>query len=180
MRGGAGVAPEWPKEWRRTPHGGRRSWSMAQRARSNERDAGDSSSAAGNAASEAETRRRRSVLLTGVLLGIGIIGFLDEAILHQLLQWHTFYWGTDLHGRVLSDGLFHVFSTVLLLWGAYRLWRTPRDWMQSRRGALLAAILIGAGCFNRYYGLIYHLAFPFHLFHYHVCPVFNPNYSTLN
>ncbi len=149
---------------------------MAQRAR-NERDAGDSSSAAGNAASEPETRRRRSVLLTGVLLGIGIIGFLDESILHQLLQWHTFYWGTDQHGRVLSDGLFHVFSTLLLLWGAYRLWRSPRDWMQSRRGALLAAMLIGAGAFNVYDALIDHLVFHFHLVNERVCPVINANNS---
>src|SRR5260370_17082173 len=159
--------------------GGRRNWSMAEHAR-NERDVGDTSSAAGNAASEPETRRRRSVLLTGVLLGIGIIGFLDEAILHQLLQWHTFYWGTDLHGRVLSDGLFHVVSTVLLLWGAYRLWRTPRDWMQSRRGALLAAILIGAGGFNVYDGLIDHLVFHFHLVNEQVCPVVNANNSIVN
>jgi uncharacterized membrane protein len=149
---------------------------MAQHAR-NERDMGDTSSAAGNAASEPETRRRRSVLLTGVLLGIGIIGFLDEAILHQLLQWHTFYWGTDQHGRLLSDGFFHVFSTVLLLWGAYRLWRTPRDWMQSSGAALVAAILIGAGGFNVYDGLIDHLAFHFHLVNEQVCPVVNADNS---
>src|SRR5258708_12272568 len=92
--------------------GGRRNWSMAQRAR-NERDAGDSSSAAGNAASEPETRRRRSVLLTGVLLGIGIIGFLDESILHRLRQWHTFYWGTDHHAPLLSAAPFPAFTPLL-------------------------------------------------------------------
>jgi uncharacterized membrane protein len=149
---------------------------MAQSAR-NERDMGDTSGAAGNATSEMETRRRRSVLLTGVLLGIGIASFLDEAILHQLLQWHTFYWATDQHGRILSDGLFHVFSTVLLLWGAYRLWRTPRDWMQSSRAALVAAVLIGFGGFQTYDGLIDHLAFHFHVVNEQVCPVVNANNS---
>jgi uncharacterized membrane protein len=152
---------------------------MAQRAR-NDRDAENPSSAAGHAASELETQRRRSVLLTGVLLGIGIASFLDEAILHQVLQWHTFYWATDQHGRILSDGLFHVFSTVLLLWGAYRLWRTPRDWMQSRRGALLAAILIGAGGFNVYDGLFDHLVFHVHLVNEQVCPVVNANNAIVN
>jgi len=34
--------------------------------------------------------RRGSPLFTGVLIGIGIIGFLDEAIFHQILQWHNF------------------------------------------------------------------------------------------
>jgi uncharacterized membrane protein len=149
---------------------------MAQRAR-NERDGGDTPGAAGNAASEPETRRRRSVLLTGVLLGIGIASFLDETILHQLLQWHTFYWDTDQRGRILSDGIFHVFSTSLLLWGAYRLWRTPRDWMQSHRGALLAAILIGLGGFQIYDGLFDHLVFHVHLVNEQVCPVVNANNS---
>lgn len=59
--------------------------------------------------------RPSSALFTGVLLGVGIIGFADEALLHQILQWHAFYWGTDQHARILSDGLFHVGSTALLI-----------------------------------------------------------------
>ncbi len=31
-------------------------------------------------------KQARSVLFTGVLIGIGIAGFLDETIFHQLLQ----------------------------------------------------------------------------------------------
>jgi uncharacterized membrane protein len=57
----------------------------------------------------------RSVLFTDILTGIGIAGFLDETIFHQLLQWHTFYWATNEYGRILSDGLFHLCSTLLLL-----------------------------------------------------------------
>jgi len=111
-------------------------------------------------------RRRGSPLLTGVLLGIGIIGFLDEAVFHQLLQWHAFYWATDSHGRILSDGLFHVFSTLVLLGGTFRLWfGTPPD---PRR--LLAAILIGAGGFNAYDGIVQHVIFHFHLVNERVCP----------
>ncbi len=42
---------------------------------------------------EPQTSRRltRSVLFTGILIGIGIAGFLDETLFHQLLQWHAFY-----------------------------------------------------------------------------------------
>src|SRR5690349_11171525 len=68
------------------------------------------------------------------------MAFLDETILHQLLQWHTFYWNTDQHGRILSDGLFHSFSTLLLLWGAFRLWRRQRSWAQPYRSAIVAAV----------------------------------------
>jgi uncharacterized membrane protein len=73
-------------------------------------------------ASQSGYKQARSVLFTGILIGIGIAGFLDETIFHQLLQWHTFYWATDEHGRILSDGLFHLFSTLLLLWGLFRVW----------------------------------------------------------
>lgn len=127
-----------------------------------------------------DIRRRHSVLLTGFLLGVGIIGFLDEAVFHQILQWHTFYWGTDEHGRILSDGLFHTGSTLVLLWGAYRLWRTPRDWMRTSRDALIAAILIGAGAFNAYDGIVQHVIFHLHLVNEHVCPVVNANNSVVS
>lgn len=126
---------------------------------------------------DADRRRRRSVLLTGVALGIGIIGSLDEAILHQLLQWHTFYWGTDEAGRILSDGIFHVFSTVVLLWGVYRLWQTPRDWMRSGGQALVAAMLIGGGGFNVFDGIVDHLVLHVHLVNERVCSVVDANNS---
>ncbi len=110
--------------------------------------------------------RRGSPLFTGILIGIGIVGFLDEAIFHQLLQWHNFYWNTDQHGRILSDGLFHVLSTLLLIWGTLRLWfgtiPTP--------GLFLAGILIGAGGFNAYDGIVQHLLLHLHLVNEKVCP----------
>ena len=110
------------------------------------------------------------MLLTGVLLGIGSIGAIDEAVFHQLLQWHTLYWGTDAHGRILSDGLFHLASAAVLVWGALRVWQTPQDWLRGRREALLAAVLIGAGGFNLYDGLVQHLLLHLHLVNEFVCP----------
>jgi uncharacterized membrane protein len=114
--------------------------------------------------------RQPSVLLTGLLLGIGITGAIDEAVFHQVLQWHTLYWGTDAHGRVVSDGLFHLVSTGVLVWGALRVWQMPEDWRHSRRQALLAAILMGAGGFNLYDGLVQHLLLHLHLVNEFVCP----------
>jgi uncharacterized membrane protein len=112
---------------------------------------------------------RRSALFTGIVLGIGIMAFLDETILHQLLQWHTFYWNTDQHGRILSDGLFHALSTLLLLWGALRLWRGRDVWASPYRNAIVAAILIGAGAFNLYDGIVQHAILHFHLVNELVC-----------
>jgi uncharacterized membrane protein len=104
-----------------------------------------------------------------MLLGIGIAAFLDETLLHQLLQWHTFYWNTDQHGRILSDGLFHAFSTLLLLWGAFRLWQGRENWTLPFRPAIIAAILIGAGTFNLYDGVIQHVILHLHIVNELVC-----------
>ena len=111
----------------------------------------------------------RSAFWTGILLGIGIAAFLDETLLHQLLQWHTFYWNTDQHGRLLSDGLFHAFSTLLLLWGAFRLWRNRESWSLPFRPAIVAAIIIGAGGFNLYDGVIQHAILHLHIVNELVC-----------
>ena len=121
--------------------------------------------------------RRRSVLLTGITLGIGIIGFVDEALLHQVLQWHTFYWGTDERGRILSDGVFHIFSTLVLLWGVYRLWQAPRHGLRHSGHELIAAMLIGAGGFNTFDGLVDHLVLHVHLVNERVCSVVDANNS---
>ena len=112
----------------------------------------------------------RSVLVTGAMLGVGIAGFVDEALFHQLLQWHSFYWSTDEHGRVFSDGLFHVGSTLLLLWGAARLWRASATSSPVRSRGIIAGLLIGAGAFNTYDGLVQHLILHLHLVNEHVCP----------
>jgi uncharacterized membrane protein len=111
----------------------------------------------------------RSALLTGILLGIGIVGFIDETVFHQLLQWHNFYWNTDQFGRILSDGLFHIFSTLLLLWGTIRLWRSSLSWTAFNRKIIVAGILMGAGGFNFYDGIVQHAILHLHLVNEHVC-----------
>lgn len=120
-------------------------------------------------------------LITGILLGIGIAGFIDEFVFHQLLQWHNFYWATDQRGRILSDGLFHVGSTLVLLWGALRLWRDRESSAPGHVRAILGGILIGAGTFNVYDGVVQHVILHLHLVNEHVCPApMNPNNSILS
>ncbi|GLV56777.1 hypothetical protein KDH_36160 [Dictyobacter sp. S3.2.2.5] len=116
-------------------------------------------------------RTIRSAFWTGVLLGIGIAAFLDETIFHQLLQWHTLYWYTTPQGRLLSDGIFHIFSTLLLLWGALRLWKGRDNWNPLQRNAILAALLIGLGGFNLYDGIVQHVILRLHIVNEHVCSV---------
>jgi uncharacterized membrane protein len=110
-----------------------------------------------------------SAILTGLLLGVGIAGFIDETIFHQLLQWHNFYWGTTQFWRIFSDGVFHLVTTLLLLWGTFRLWRDPYSTDSIRSKAVLGGLLVGLGGFNTYDGVVQHVILHFHLVNEYVC-----------
>jgi uncharacterized membrane protein len=60
------------------------------------------------------------------LFGIGVTGTLDEVVLHQLLHWHHFYDRSTSAAGLVSDGLFHLFSTAMLLVGGRALLEARR------------------------------------------------------
>ena len=96
-----------------------------------------------------------SLFWPGVLIGIGLAGTLDEVVLHQLLAWHHFYDRSTPTAGLVSDGLFHLFSTAVLVIGVIQLVERRRASPDPPRLAL-AGILIGAGGFNLYDGTIQH------------------------
>jgi uncharacterized membrane protein len=97
----------------------------------------------------------RSLLWPAVLVGIGAAGSLDEIVLHQLLRWHHVYDRGSQAAGLIADGIFHLGSTATLGIGLVLLmkrWRTgPGPLRQSAAG-----ILLGAGGFNLYDGIIQH------------------------
>ena len=99
--------------------------------------------------------RGQGLLWPGVLTGIGLAGTLDEVVLHQLLGWHHFYDRSTPTVGLVSDGLFHLFSTALLVIGVIQLVERRRTSPDPPRLAL-AGILLGAGGFNLYDGTIQH------------------------
>jgi uncharacterized membrane protein len=96
-----------------------------------------------------------SLFWPGVLVGVGIAGTLDEVILHQLLGWHHFYDRSTVTVGLVSDGLFHLLSTAVLVLGAILLVERRHTSPDPPRLAL-AGIFLGAGCFNLYDGTIQH------------------------
>lgn len=112
---------------------------------------------------EDDTPSRRSLLRIGVLLGMGVIGTLDEVVLHQLLQWHNFYMHSTSYWRIVSDGIFHLVSSALLMLGALLLWARGYQLRAPGEGrVLLAGLLLGMGCFNLYDGIIQHKILQLH------------------
>jgi uncharacterized membrane protein len=111
------------------------------------------------------------LVTSGVLLGIGLVGTLDEVVFHQLLDWHHFYElttdGAPLDARtrtvgLVSDGLFHALSTGVLVLGLLRLARSGLPGRAADRTRLLGGLLVGFGGFNLYDGLVQHKLLDLH------------------
>lgn len=102
----------------------------------------------------------------GIMYGIGLGGFVDGIVLHQLLQWHHMLSATDayppttlagLEVNTLADGFFHVASWLFVV-GASIV--TLAQWRQGRLAPSwrlhLGAVLVGWGLFNLVEGLVDH------------------------
>jgi uncharacterized membrane protein len=106
----------------------------------------------------------RSLIVAGVVTGIGFGGFFDGIVFHQILQWHhmlsTVYPANsipNLELNTLWDGLFHTFTYIVLAIGFALLWRAARIVNSQGWGRpLFGAILVGSGLFNLIEGLINH------------------------
>jgi uncharacterized membrane protein len=118
--------------------------------------------------------QRASLRGPGILLGVGLGGFVDGIALHQLLQWHHLlsstdtdniglpYYPTDtvagLRINTVWDGAFHVVTWLSVLaglaWLYYRVTATRRQVWTSR--ALWGWVLVGWGLFNLVEGLVDH------------------------
>jgi uncharacterized membrane protein len=109
-------------------------------------------------------RQRPFPLAPGVVLGIGLGGFVDGIVLHQVLQWHHMLTSagyppdsvSNLNVNTLFDGLFHAatwIATAIGLVMLHRAVRRRRAWSGRR---LLGGMAIGWGGFNLVEGIIDH------------------------
>jgi uncharacterized membrane protein len=103
--------------------------------------------------------------LAGIFLGLGLGGFFDGIILHQVLQWHHMLTSAgyppdnvrNLQVNTLWDGLFHLATYIFVAIGLGLLWRAAHRLHVSWSGKMLiGAILMGFGIFNLVEGLVDH------------------------
>ena len=101
----------------------------------------------------------------GILFGLGLGGFFDGIILHQVLQWHHMLTSAgyppdsveNLHVNMRWDGLFHITTYVFVVLGLVQLWRAAHKPHVRWSGKLLAGtVLMGFGIFNLVEGIIDH------------------------
>ncbi|WP_104991322.1 DUF2243 domain-containing protein [Deinococcus sp. NW-56] len=112
----------------------------------------------------------RPWLWGGVLLGLGLGGFFDGIVLHQILQWHHLlsevYLPTTLENlkiNTVADGFFHAATWVFTLIGLLLLWQGTRgQHVTWRTSALIGALLFGWGLFNVVEGLVNHQLLQIH------------------
>ena len=103
------------------------------------------------------------------MLGLGLGGFVDGILFHQLLQWHHMVTSagfpatslSNLEFNTLLDGLFHAGTWVLTLGGLFLVW------IGAQRGRwgfrpLIGALLMGFGVFNLFEGTLNHLVLRIH------------------
>jgi len=106
-------------------------------------------------------------------MGLGLGGFIDGIVLHQILQWHQMLNGeaggepastvAGLEANTLADGFFHLVSWLLVTVASLM---TVKAWKCGRLAppwrAHLGLMLAGWGAFNLVEGLIDHQVLGLH------------------
>jgi uncharacterized membrane protein len=122
---------------------------------------------------------------SGFLLGVGLGGFVDGILLHQIVHWHNMGSAVlppttleAIQQNMRWDGFFHAGVWLLTLIGLYWLLA------DARRGRLLpdlkaftGLLILGWGVFNLVEGTIDHLILGIH--HVRDLPVYVPMYDRL-
>jgi uncharacterized membrane protein len=129
-------------------------------------------------------RNEKSPSRSGILLGIGLGGFVDGILLHQILQWHNMLSHVlppvsmeNMKTNMVADGLFHAFVWLITLAGILLLRRAADQPAKKRVPSFLpftGQLIFGWGLFNLIEGMVDHQILGIH----YVREV--PNYTVYN
>jgi uncharacterized membrane protein len=113
---------------------------------------------------------RRPLIAAGTLMGIGMGGFIDGILFHQILQLHSMLSAklpqdniVNVKTSMVWDGLFHILTwttvaiAIKLLWDAAKEKDVPWSGM-----TLWGALFLGWGIFNLVEGVIDHFILGLH------------------
>ncbi|MBV9508087.1 MAG: DUF2243 domain-containing protein [Acidobacteriia bacterium] len=106
----------------------------------------------------------RPLLAAGTILGIGMGGFVDGILFHQILQIHNMLSNVIVRNSLLNeeinmfwDGLFHAFTWLVTALAVWMLWHAAKRHDRPLLGRpYFGAALAGWGLFNVVEGVIDH------------------------
>jgi uncharacterized membrane protein len=121
----------------------------------------------------------------GIVLGLGLGGFVDGIVLHQIVQWHNMGSAVlpptsmeAMKRNMAWDGLFHAAVWLLTLAGVHLLLRDARRGRPlPGHAAFSGQLLLGWGIFNLLEGIIDHHLLALH--HVRDMPAHVPLYDWL-
>lgn len=129
----------------------------------------------------------REVVGWGATTGFGLGGMIDVVLFHLVLQHHHLLSGYidprsdgGLRANILYDGLFVLLMLGIMFVGLGMLWRRVNGGNARVSNKILGgAILVGAGVFNVFDGIITHYVFGFHDV-VHDTSVWNPHWVVVS
>ena len=115
-------------------------------------------------------KRNRPLIGACLLLGVGLGGFFDGILFHQILQLHSMLSNQlpkttvpNMEVNMFWDGLFHALTWVSTVTGLFLLWKTVRRGKMAYPNKIFYGGLLGGwGLFNLVEGIIDH-----HILHIH-------------
>jgi uncharacterized membrane protein len=122
-------------------------------------------------------------LRAGVVLGVGLGGFADGIVLHQIAQWHNMGSAVlppvtmeAMSRNMTWDGFFHLATWTVTLVGVWMLWSASRFSSRATSGkTFVGELVFGWGVFNLVEGVIDHHILQLH--HVRDVPVHLPIYD---
>lgn len=113
---------------------------------------------------EQNTTTHAPIITAGTFLGIGMGGFVDGILFHQILQLHAMVSAVvpktsiaNIEINMFWDGMFHALTWVMTAIGIMLLWKAARrvdvPWLGK---VFVGALFLGWGLFNLIEGIIDH------------------------
>lgn len=111
-----------------------------------------------------EFKRMKPLSISGILIGVGMGGFVDGIVFHQIMQIHNMlsniFFPDTLANEQLNmvwDGIFHAFTWTVTAWGLALLWKLAKKGeVPLITNFFVGSMILGWGLFNLIEGIVDH------------------------
>ncbi|MEO5968845.1 MAG: DUF2243 domain-containing protein [Bdellovibrionia bacterium] len=116
------------------------------------------------------TYNDRPLISASTILGMGMGGFVDGILFHQIFQLHNMLSNrvpkvnlVNMEINMFWDGIFHAFTWIMTAIGLWLFWRAMnRDKVPKQIKTFVGSLFLGWGLFNLIEGIIDHYVIQLH------------------